>query len=134
MAIELRPPPTNPKEPVTVKVASLPVTAEDFRLAHKTSDRAFYDEARETSGMFEVLFRDQDGFLTEGSFTSLFVERNGRLLTPPLSRGLLPGILRERLIEEGRAEEADLKAKDLAAGFLIGNSVRGLIRATLPRE
>jgi para-aminobenzoate synthetase/4-amino-4-deoxychorismate lyase len=134
MAIELRPPPTNPKEPVTVKVASLPVTSEDFRLAHKTSDRAFYDEARETSGTFEVLFRDRDGFLTEGSFTSLFVERNGRLLTPPLSRGLLPGILRERLIEEGRAEEADLTAKDLGSGFLIGNSVRGLIRATLPRE
>ncbi len=48
----------------------------------------------------------RSGFLTEGSFTSLFVERGGRLLTPPLARGLLPGILRARLIDEGRAEEA----------------------------
>ena len=65
--------------------------AGDFRLAHKTSDRAFHDEARAASGAFEILFRDEAGFLTEGSFTSLFVERGGRLLTPPLARGLLPG-------------------------------------------
>ena len=134
MAIELRPPASEPNEPVTVAVVPLPVAAEDFRLAHKTSDRDFYDKAREASAAFEVLFQDQSGFLTEGSFTSLFVERNGRLLTPPLSRGLLPGILREQLIEEGRAEEADLTIKDLASGFLIGNSVRGLIRASLHKE
>ena len=74
-----------PDEPVAVAVAPLPVAAGDFRLAHKTSDRAFYDEARAAAGTFEVLFRDEEGFLTEGSFTSLFVERGGRLLTPPLA-------------------------------------------------
>jgi para-aminobenzoate synthetase/4-amino-4-deoxychorismate lyase len=106
----------------------------DFRLAHKTSDRGFYDEARAAAGTFEILFHDGDGFLTEGSFTSLFVERDGQLLTPPLSRGLLPGILRERLIEEGRAREADLTEADLGGGFLIGNSVRGLMPAALAVE
>ncbi len=129
LAIELRPLPPPPDQPVEVAVAPLPVAADDFRLAHKTSDRAFYDEAREAAGTFEILFRDPAGFLTEGSFTNLFVERGARLLTPPLARGLLPGILRERLIEEGRAEEADLIEADLASGFLIGNNVRGLIRA-----
>ena len=131
MAIELKPPPPAPEQPVEVAVAPLPVAADDFRLAHKTSDRAFYDEARADAGTFEILFRDPDGFLTEGSFTTLFVERGGKLATPPLSRGLLPGVLRERLIEEGRAVEADLVEADLADGFLIGNSVRGLIRARL---
>ena len=138
IAVELRNPPETPPEPVEVKVVACPVPAEDFRLRHKTSDRAFYDEARVKAGVFEVIFRDQAGFLTEGSFTSLFVERGGKLLTPPLSRGLLPGVLRERLIEEGQAEEADLVEADLVHGFLIGNSARGLIRATLfelaPRE
>jgi para-aminobenzoate synthetase/4-amino-4-deoxychorismate lyase len=114
-----------------VALAALPVDAEDFRLRHKTSDRAFYDEARAASGAFEILFIDGEGFVTEGSFTSLFVERDGMLLTPPLARGLLPGILRARLIEEGRAREADLKAADLANGFLIGNALRGLVRARL---
>ena len=131
IAIELRDAPATPVGPVEVAVAPLPVASDDFRLAHKTTDRAFHDEARVASGAFEVLFRDEAGFLTEGSFTSLFVERGGRLLTPPLSRGLLPGILRERLIEEGQAVEADLVEADLIHGFLIGNAARGLIRACL---
>jgi para-aminobenzoate synthetase / 4-amino-4-deoxychorismate lyase len=123
--------PASPTGPVWVKVAPLPVAAEDWRLAHKSGDRAFYDEARRRSGAFEVLFERSDGLLTEGSFTNLFVEREGRLLTPPASRGLLPGVLRRELLTTGRAVEADLKAKDLGNGFLIGNSLRGLIPARL---
>lgn len=131
IAVESRPLPEPPEEPVPVTLAPLPVAPDDFRLRHKTSGRAFYEQARQAAGGFEVLFHDSAGFLTEGSFTSLFVERDGILLTPPLTRGLLPGILRERLIEEGRAVESDLMEADLAEGFLIGNSVRGLIRARL---
>ena len=118
-------------EPVEVAIAPLPVPSEDFRLRHKTTDRGFYDEARTLSGRAEVLFQDEEGFLTEGSFTHIFVERSGQLLTPPLSRGLLPGILRARLIEEGQAEEMDLTPTDLASGFYIGNVTRGLTRAVL---
>jgi para-aminobenzoate synthetase/4-amino-4-deoxychorismate lyase len=131
IAIESRKLPETPDEPVKVAVAARPVASDDFRLRHKTSDRAFHDEARAAAGTFELLFTDEHGFLTEGSFTSLFVERGSMLLTPPLARGLLPGILRARLIVEGRAEEAELRPADLAAGFLIGNAVRGLMRATL---
>jgi len=131
LAIEVRALPDAPDEPVEVGVATRPVPRDDFRLAHKTSDRGFYDQQRIASGAFELLFKDEAGFLTEGSFTSLFVKRGGKLLTPPISRGLLPGILREHLIEAGRAVEADLVEADLNQGFLIGNSVRGLIRARL---
>lgn len=123
--------PDRPHGPVGVAVSPLPVDTADIRLRHKTSDRAFYDEARAGSGAFEVLFTRPDGHLTEGSFTCLFVERDGRLLTPPLSRGLLPGVLRRALIEEGRAVEADLTPSDLAGGFYIGNSLRGLMRAVI---
>ncbi len=131
LAIESRPLPAAPERAVEVALAPLPVEPEDFRLRHKTSDRRFYDEAREAAGAFEVVFVDREGFLTEGSFTSLFVERGGRLLTPPLERGLLPGVLREVLLEEGRAEETDLRAEDLESGFFLGNAVRGLIPAEL---
>ena len=131
LAIELRPLAAAPGEPVEVAIAPLPVAADDFRLHHKTSDRAFYDAARAASGAFEIVFTDPEGFLTEGSFTSLFVERGGILLTPPLARGLLPGVLRARLLDERRAKEADLTEADLAEGFLIGNAVRGLVRARL---
>ena len=64
------------------------------------------------------MFVDPEGQLTEGSRTSIFVERDGKLLTPPLSRGLMPGILRAKLIEEGRAEEAELTPADLERRLL----------------
>ena len=131
LAIELTPLAEPPEEPVAVALAPMPVAAEDFRLRHKTSDRGFYDAARAAAGAFEIVFTDADGFLTEGSFSNIFVERDGILLTPPLARGLLPGILRARLIDEGRAKEADLREADLAGGFLIGNAFRGLVRARL---
>jgi para-aminobenzoate synthetase/4-amino-4-deoxychorismate lyase len=131
IAIEVRPLPEEPREPVQVALAPLPVEPDDFRLRHKTSDRRFYDAPREAAGTFEVVFEGPDGFLTEGSFTSLFVERGDVLVTPPLSRGLLPGVLRERLIAEGQAVEGDVRAEDLAGTFYIGNAVRGLIEARL---
>jgi branched-subunit amino acid aminotransferase/4-amino-4-deoxychorismate lyase len=74
---------------------------------------------------------DPQGYVTEGSFTSLFVKKGAMLLTPKLSRGLLPGILRELLIEEGRAAESELRLEDLSGTFYIGNAVRGLIAASL---
>lgn len=122
-----------PDEPVDVAIAPLSVEPEDFRLAHKTTDRAFLDDPRKKSGCFEVIFTDAAGFLTQGSFTTIFLERDGVLLTPPLSRGLLPGILRAELLEQGRAVEADLRPEDLAHGFCIGNAARGLLRARLRR-
>jgi para-aminobenzoate synthetase/4-amino-4-deoxychorismate lyase len=129
LAIEVRPEPIEIEEFVA-PIVPLPVSPDDFRLAHKTSDRAFYDAARGDHA--EVVFARPDGLLTEGSFTNLFVERDGKLLTPPASRGLLPGILRERLLAESEAIEQDLTAADLRDGFFLGNALRGLIRARLP--
>jgi para-aminobenzoate synthetase/4-amino-4-deoxychorismate lyase len=109
VAIEVRAlSPASDESRCTVDIVPLPVEPSDFRLAHKTTDRAFYDDARRASGRFEVIFVRPDGFLTEGSFTNLFVPRDGRLVTPPLARGLLPGILRAALIESGEAVEGDL--------------------------
>jgi para-aminobenzoate synthetase/4-amino-4-deoxychorismate lyase len=131
MAVEVSALPETASEPLRVRVVPLPVASDDYRLRFKTTDRAFYDKARRDSGADEVIFADSEGFLTEGSFTSVFVERDGRLLTPPLARGLLPGVLRTKLIADGRAEEADLREEDLAGGFQVGNMLRGLLAAKL---
>ena len=128
IAIHVSPLPAAPAE-ATVAIAAHQVAPRDFRLRHKTSDRAFYDDPRRAAGTFEVAFVDRDGFLTEGSFTTLFVERGGTLITPPLARGLLPGVLRAELIDSGRAIEGELTPDDLAGGFFIGNALRGLIPA-----
>ncbi|MDQ0248556.1 para-aminobenzoate synthetase/4-amino-4-deoxychorismate lyase [Sphingomonas kyeonggiensis] len=129
IAIGIAPLPEAPAGPVEVAITPSKLSRDDFRLAHKTSRRAFYDEARREAGAWEVLFTDASGYLTEGSFTSIFVERDGTLVTPPLARGLLPGVLRAELIETGRAVEGDLRPEDLASGFYLGNALRGLVSA-----
>jgi para-aminobenzoate synthetase / 4-amino-4-deoxychorismate lyase len=131
MAIEITPLHKAPDGPVEVALSPLPVASSDFRLIHKTTDRAFYEAARRAAGTFEVALVDPQGFVTEGSFTNIFVKRDGKLLTPPLKRGLLPGILRAELIAQDMAREADLRPEDLVDGFFIGNASRGLLPATL---
>ncbi|WP_448502427.1 aminodeoxychorismate synthase component I [Sphingomonas sp.] len=131
-AIEIRPLTPVPDTPVPVAIAPLPVEPDDFRLRHKTSDRAFYDEARRAAGAFEVVFTDSEGFVTEGSFTNVFVDRgDGVFWTPPAARGLLPGVLRAEWLESGRAVERDLAPDDLKRGFIVANALRGAITARL---
>jgi para-aminobenzoate synthetase/4-amino-4-deoxychorismate lyase len=122
--------------PATVPCTALPLPVDpgDWRLRHKSTDRGFYDvglRVAKEAGAFEGLFVRDDGLVTEGCITNLFVERDGKLLTPPAALGLLPGVLRRSLIESGRAVEAELRLDDLSEGFLIGNAVRGLVPAHL---
>lgn len=128
IAIETAPLPTTPAE-VTVALAPHPLAPTDYRRHHKTSDRAAWERGR-LPGAFETLYVDPDGALAEGSFTSLFVARDGVLLTPAAAR-VLPGVLRAELLATGAAREADLTPADLAAGFFIGNALRGLVPARL---
>lgn len=104
-------------------------------LFHKTTRREVYDREwqhyAETLKADEVLYLNERGELAEGSRTNVFVERGGKLLTPPLVSGLLPGVLRNMMIESGKAEEAVLTLADLASAeaVYVGNSVRGLVKA-----
>ncbi len=121
-------------EPLSLAISRYALTPEVQRTDFKSSRRDFYDGERERvralTGADEVLFLNEDGLLKEGSFTSLFVKRGGVLLTPR-GPGLLPGVLRAELLEDGRAVEADLAVDDLAGEFFVGNSLRGLMRAKL---
>ena len=127
VALEVAPMPETPAL-LTTLLAPLPVPPLDLRLRHKTSDRAFYDRVRGVQD--EVVFVGPDGCCTEGSYTSLFVERAGVLVTPPAG-ALLPGVLRAELLESGRAVEGAVRPSDLAGGFFLGNALRGLIPARL---
>ncbi len=133
LAVEVTPFPRLSHVPVNVAICDAPMAAADFRLRHKTSLRNAYDQARLASGAAEVVFVDAHDFVTEGSFTNIFVERDGQLLTPPLEKGLLAGVLRAELLDSGRARESALRVADLQDGFFIGNSMRGLIPARLER-
>jgi len=133
-ALETSPLPTPFDDTVPVVALPHPLDASDWRLAHKTTDRGFYEEAliaaRDMDAKEAILVRE-DGLVTEGCWTNIFVERDGVLLTPPASLGLLPGVMRAFLIEKGQAKEAELTLDDLADRFQLGNAVRGLFSARL---
>lgn len=128
LAIELKPMPAPQDGLVRCHLVPMQADKQDFRLHHKTSDRRVYQVEGLDKGMHPI-FVDTDGFVTEGAIWNIFVERDGKLLTPKLARGVLPGVLRAELLESGQAVEADLRAEDLADGFFVGNSARGLVGA-----
>jgi para-aminobenzoate synthetase/4-amino-4-deoxychorismate lyase len=116
-------------------VSDTRLNSSDLFLYHKTTRRELYDREwkhyADTLGADEVIYLNENGELAEGSRTSIFIERDGKLLTPRLAAGVLPGTLRAALIDEGRAVEARLTIQDLngATEIYLGNSVRGLVRA-----
>ncbi|NVO54411.1 aminotransferase class IV [Rhodobacteraceae bacterium B1Z28] len=113
-------------------IADTRVNSSDVWLRHKTTRRAIYDNARASmpEGVDELLFLNERDELCEGSITNLFIKTvGGRLLTPTLSCGLLPGVLREDLLEKEHVTEATLALSDLkkAQTVYMGNSLRGLV-------
>ena len=133
VTLETQPLPAALPDPAPCIALPHPTVAHDWRLRHKSTDRSFHAEALDvakTVNAVEALFV-RDGVVTEGSWTNIFVEQDGILLTPPLSVGLLPGVLRRSLIENGKAREAQVTLNDLEGGFFIGNALRGLMPATL---
>lgn len=117
-------------------IADRRLDAGDPWLRHKTTRRAIYDTARAhlPGGVDELLFLNQRDELCEGTITNLFVTRSdGQMMTPPLACGVLPGILRQHLLETGQCTEAALTQADLqtAQAIHMGNSLRGLIPARL---
>lgn len=109
----------------------------DRMLFHKTTHRRLYDEAFRAAteaGFDEVLFLNTRGELTEGAISNVFVEKNGRWVTPPVECGLLAGVYRRHLLEtRANVEERVLLVEDLRSvdAVYICNAVRGLRRLAI---
>ncbi len=118
-----------------VAIAATKLDAGNLLLAHKTSLRQTYDDARAefpASEIDEVLLENQRGHLCEGTITNLFVKIGNTLITPPLNDGLLKGVLRRELLDEGKVVEGVLRRQDVEKNqFFVGNSLRNLIEARL---
>jgi para-aminobenzoate synthetase/4-amino-4-deoxychorismate lyase len=117
-----------------VRLAPEPVRAEDRFLYHKTTRRDVYERARASCpDCDDVILWNASGEVTESTIANIVTRSRGRLLTPPVSAGLLPGVFRERLLRRRVIAEAPIVRADLArseAVYLI-NSVRGWIPCRL---
>jgi 4-amino-4-deoxychorismate lyase len=113
-------------------LAAARLTSDDPWLTLKSTRRAVYDEARAAlpEGVEELVFLNERGEVCDGTITTLFFDAGGGMRTPPLSCGLLPGVLRAELLAQAGVQEAKLSVADLGHVRLwVGNSLRGLIPA-----
>src|SRR5450830_822474 len=107
---------------------------DDVFLRHKSSCRRVYDLAwkeAEQRGGFDMLFFNQHGELMEGGRSNVFVQLDGHWYTPPLSAGVLPGVMRTVLLQDQdwAAAEWMLTRGDLARAerVVLCNALRGVM-------
>lgn len=101
-------------------------------LQHKTTYRPWYDATTQWltqhPDYFDLIFLNEQDELCEGSRSNIYVLKDGKWLTPPLSSGLLGGVLRTQLLETVQAKEAILTPSDLTAdkaSIRLSNALRG---------
>jgi len=123
-------------EPVRLLLAEEATSPGDLFLRHKTTVRTRYDSAfreAEEKGAFDMLFFNSRGELTEGGRSNVFVRLEGQWFTPPISSGVLPGVMRSILLEDAawNARERCLTVDDLryAEQIVVTNALRGAIKA-----
>ena len=105
-------------------------------LRHKVTSRNIYDEAwklAESHGGFDALFVNEQGFVTEGGRSSIFIKSGDRWLTPPVAAGLLPGVMRSIGLNDRQwdVHEANLSIDQVghAKEIMLSNALRGFIPA-----
>lgn len=122
------------KQPFYLSLSRTPVNSDNVFLYHKTTNREVYKQAvpvnPQASG---VLLWNEREELTETDFANVVFEIKGRLCTPPVKCGLLPGTYRQYLLASGAVQERVVRVADLeeCPAVYLANSVRGLVRAKL---
>ncbi|MFN5064152.1 MAG: chorismate-binding protein [Pseudomonadota bacterium] len=136
LAIEMRPAPQIDRE-YRVALARSSISSNDPRLFHKTTDRSLYESAIATvEGVDDVLLWNERGEITESRIANVVVSLGGRLYTPPVSSGLLPGCLRRELLRVGEVAERPITIAELqrADAVYLANSLRGVWAVQLQHE
>ena len=99
---------------------------------HKTfnyDDSILAKRKARVEGIDEPIFCNMQGQLTEGAVSNLFFIKNGRLYTPPVESGLLPGIIRSYLCQCYDVIEKPLYPEDIQTfdECFLTNSLMGLM-------
>ena len=120
--------------PLRAALADAPIDPASVFLYHKTTMRQLYENARGSRPDVDaVILWNSRGELTEGTEANLVVEMDGRKVTPPVECGLLPGVERRALLDEGVIQEQRVMVEDLsrAGSIWLINSVRGWMSVDL---
>ncbi len=124
-------------DPIPIGLSETRLDSANVWLYHKTTRREVYDRAHaqaRAAGLFDVLFRNERGEITEGCITNIIVQQGACFFTPPVASGLLAGVMRNRLLAGAvPVREKVILVEDLlsAERIFVCNSVRGVLPARL---
>ena len=121
-------------KPVQVKLANEPVSSRNPFLFHKTTRREVYEQAKAPfPDTDDVILYNERGEITESSIANIVILKEGRLVTPPVSCGLLNGAYRAQLLADGKITEEIIPIAALknARQIFLVNSVRKWREAAL---
>lgn len=112
------------------------INSNDIFLKYKVDFRPYYTDAVEKirrEEIYDEIFFNERGELTEGTRSNIVLDIDGKLYTPPVSCGLLCGTYREKMLKQGKCTEKILYREDLvkAENIYCINSVRGMQRVCL---
>jgi len=113
--------------PLAVIVAITRHVAYPFKVTERSAFEAAQSEAR-AAGADDALLLTASGLVAEGTVWSIFWWEGGRLATPPLALGVLPGVGRARVLELEPAVERERTPVELRgrSAFAI-NAARGVV-------
>jgi para-aminobenzoate synthetase/4-amino-4-deoxychorismate lyase len=118
----------------TVSLAKNPVQSENIFLYHKTTQREVYENAEgENLHSDDVILWNEEGNLTESTIANIILNIKGNWVTPSINCGLLRGVYRESMLENGLIEERKIHKSEIAdlSEITLINSVRGEFKAKL---
>ena len=126
--------PQDPAAPRWVALAAQRIHSDAWYQSHKTTWRPLYEAGlrqAQAQGLWDLLYLNERDELVEGSRSSVFLKIDGRLVTPALDSGALPGVMREQLLADASlgAVERTVTAAELrrAEQLWLCNALRGLL-------
>ncbi|KAF8929968.1 hypothetical protein BGZ58_008555 [Dissophora ornata] len=127
---------------ITVVLDTHSTPKDNLFLQHKTTERQVYNEARERRGLgpitapksaeepFDVILYNEYDEIMEGTIANIAVQvenpETGKLewITPPVTCGLLGGVMRRKLLEDGELHEGVITVDDLKKAALENRKIK----------
>jgi branched-chain amino acid aminotransferase len=108
---------------VRAKISSLRRISHDSLIPHSKASGQYLNSVlakieATKAGYQEAILLDHHGFVCEGSGENIYAVRDGKIITPPHTAGILDGISRKSIIEIAQDHGYEVVERDLARAEL----------------